>query len=160
MANWTLFSQPVIVYIYWEHFNIFIQTHNISEDIENEEVRKDVVNTIRLDLYNMVVLAHENQTILKAVATGSVPHEMRAVWKRLEQEAVKPEIIDHTLYGGHKREVSDMYVGFFTSGFSKEAVGQQPPKYFIQFFFSLFHPAPSLPRRRKTRCASASLTRC
>ena len=34
-------------------------------------------------------------------------------------------------------------LGFFTSGFSQEAVGQQPPKYFIHFSFLFFTPPPA-----------------
>ena len=33
--------------------------------------------------------------------------------------------------------------GFFTSGYSQEAVGQQPPKYFYPFLFYFFIPPPA-----------------
>ena len=90
-------NQQLRIYIYWDHSNIFVEAQNVAEEIDND-LGEDVWKRVRIDFHNLLTLAHENRKVCKAVAAGSVPPEMKAVWKKLEAEGVQTEILDRTLF--------------------------------------------------------------
>ena len=103
-------AQPVFVYIYWDHSNIFIEAQHIADEKESEQLGADVGRRVRLDFQNLLLLAHENRPIAKAVAAGSVPPEMKTVWEKLELAGVHTEIFARSLMGGSERNVPDLYL--------------------------------------------------
>ena len=102
--------RPVCVFIFWEHSNIFIEACNIAEETEMVELGEDVGKRLRIDFRHMLTIAHENRPVARAVAAGSVPPEMKAVWQQLEREGVSTEICDRSVMGGREREVPDLHL--------------------------------------------------
>ena len=99
-------QQPILVFIFWDHSNIYIEAHNIAEETECEELGDDVGRRVRIDFSHMLTLAHENRRVAKAVAARSVPPEMHAVWQKLEKARVATEIVDRSLMEGSKHNGS------------------------------------------------------
>ena len=63
-----------------------------------------------IDFPNLLLLAHENRPLARAIAVGSVPPAMKTVWRRLEQQGVETEIIDRSLMGESERNAPDLYL--------------------------------------------------
>ena len=103
-------ASAVYVYVYLDHSNIIIEARNIAKETESAELGTDVSRRLRLDFHNLMLLAHENRPVAKAVAAGSVPPEMKKVWSRLEKEGVQTEIFDRSEMGGSERNVPDLYL--------------------------------------------------
>ena len=103
-------APPVLVYLYFDHSNIVIEAKNIGQETESAELGGDVWRRLCLDFHNLMLLAHENRPLAKAVAAGSVPPDMQTVWNRLEQEGVQTEIFDRSEMGGSERNVPDLYL--------------------------------------------------
>ena len=78
------------VFIYWDQSNIFIGARDVAEEREGRSARYRV----RIDFKAMMRLAHADRTVEKAVAAGSVPPELRALWNRLEAAGVQVELFD------------------------------------------------------------------
>ena len=78
-------APAVLVYVYWDHSNIMLEAQNIAQETESAELGVDVGRRLHLDFHNLLLLAHENIPLVKAVAAGSVPPEMETMWNRLEQ---------------------------------------------------------------------------
>ena len=78
------------VFIYWDQSNIFIGARDAAEEREGRNARYRV----RIDFRAMMRLAHADRPVEKAVAAGSVPPELRALWNRLEAVGVKVELFD------------------------------------------------------------------
>ena len=72
-------QQPVLVCIYWDHSNIFIEAQNMADSLDKAEFGDDVAHRVRINFHNLLELAHENRKVEKAVAAGLVPPEMRDV---------------------------------------------------------------------------------
>ena len=97
------------MYIYWDHSNIIIEAQHIAEKTEAAALGLYVGRRIRIDFQNLLLLAHENRPVAKAIAVGSVPPAMKTVWRSLEQQGVQTEIVDRSLHGGSERNVLDLY---------------------------------------------------
>ena len=76
--------------MFWDHLNIFIEALYMVEETEME-LRADVGHRLHLDFNHMLLLGHANYPVAKAMAAGSIPPEMKAVWHRLEQAGVKTD---------------------------------------------------------------------
>jgi hypothetical protein len=78
------------VYIFWDNSNIFLgaQTTYKVKGIP-------LSGGIRIDFSNLFQLAQANRAISAAYCVGSVPPQLEAVWKNLEQSTgVKPELYE------------------------------------------------------------------
>ncbi len=78
------------VFIYRDHSNISIGARDIAEEREGRSARYRA----RIDFKAMVRLAHADRPVEKAVAAGSAPPELRALWNRLEAAGVQVELFD------------------------------------------------------------------
>ena len=78
------------VFIYWDNSNIFIGARAVAEEREGVQAR----HRVRISFKAMMRLAHADRPVEKAIAAGSVPPEMRALWNRLSAEGVQIELFD------------------------------------------------------------------
>ena len=78
------------VFVYWDNSNIFIGARAEAEEREGPAARYRV----RIRFKAMMRLAHADRPVEKAIAAGSVPPEMRALWNRLSAEGVAVELFD------------------------------------------------------------------
>ena len=101
---------PVFVYIYWDHSNIFIEAQQMAYEVDRKDFGDDVAYRVRINFHNLLELARENRTLVKAVAAGSVLPEMKNVWKSLRAEGVRTEIIDRSEMGGSEKEIPDLHL--------------------------------------------------
>ena len=101
---------PVYVYIYWDHSNIFIEAQNMAHEVDHKEFGDDVAYRVRINFHNLLELAREDRMLVKAVAAGSVPPEMKSVWKSLQAEGVRTEIIDRSEMGGSEKDIPDLHL--------------------------------------------------
>ena len=85
-----------------------IEAQHIAEDTEKDKYGDDVAFRLRLDFRNLIQLFQEDRAIRKAVVAGSVPPEMKDVWKQLEREGIRTEIIDKSQTGGAEHNLPDM----------------------------------------------------
>ena len=92
-------SLPIHLYVYWDYSNIFIEVQYIAQATE-KQYGEDVGYRVRLDFKNLMQLIRKDRQVIKAVAAGSVPPEMKEVWKQLQMEGVRTEIIDRSRRGG------------------------------------------------------------
>lgn len=84
------------VFIYWDNSNIFIGAQDVAVEREGETAR----SRVRIHFPNMLSLAHGGRTVMRAVAAGSVPPELRSVWNRLENSGVEVKLLERgTVYG-------------------------------------------------------------
>jgi hypothetical protein len=56
----------------------------------------------------MMELACEKRKVAKAVAVGSVPQEMKKVWKQMEEQGIRTEVIDRSEMGGSEKDLPDL----------------------------------------------------
>lgn len=77
-------------FIYWDNSNIFIGAQ--YEAVEREGVAARY--RVRIDFKAMMRLAHADRPVAKAIAAGSVPPELRALWNRLSAEDVDIQLFD------------------------------------------------------------------
>ena len=78
------------VFVYWDNSNIFIGARAVAEEREGVNTR----HRIRISFKRMMRLAHADRPVEKAIAAGSVPPEMRALWNSLSAEGVQIELFD------------------------------------------------------------------
>ena len=79
------------VFIYWDNSNIFIEAQRLAEE-RNDHV--DARFRVRIKFDNMLRLAHADRPLRKAMAAGSVPPELRQLWRQLEQRGVSVNLYD------------------------------------------------------------------
>ena len=89
------------VFIYWDNSNIFISACETAIEREGERARYRT----RVHFPNLIQLAHACRPVEKAVAVGSVPPELRAVWNRLEHENVRIELLERGEASGREQGV-------------------------------------------------------
>ncbi len=77
-------------FIYWDNSNIFVGAQ--AEAVEREGVATR--HRVRIDFKAMMRLAHADRPVKKAIAAGSVPPELRALWNRLTREGVEIQLFD------------------------------------------------------------------
>ena len=78
------------VFIYWDNSNIFFGARAEAEEREGLDAR----HRVRISFKAMLSLARAERPVEKALAAGSVPPEMRALWNRLSMEGVQIELFD------------------------------------------------------------------
>ena len=78
------------VFIYWDQSSMSIGARDAAEERKGRNARYRV----RIDFRAMVRLAHADRPVEKAVAAGSAPPELRALWNRLEAAGVQVELFD------------------------------------------------------------------
>ena len=78
------------VFIYWDNSNIFFGARAQAEEVEGKDAR----HRVRIHCKTMLRLAHADRPVERALAAGSVPPEMRALWNRLSAEGVQIELFD------------------------------------------------------------------
>ena len=78
------------VFIYWDNSNIFIGARAVAEEREGMNTR----HRVRISFKAMMRLAHAGRPVEKAIAAGSVPPELRALWNSLSAEGVAIELFD------------------------------------------------------------------
>lgn len=68
-----------LVYIYWDNSNIFIAAQYVAEEREGSEAKFQM----RINIQNLKKLATVNRPLQRAIAVGSIPPEMKAVWSEI-----------------------------------------------------------------------------
>jgi len=77
------------VYIFWDNSNVFISARRLALD------RDGILDSdIRIHFENLYKLASGGRKVRKAVAVGSVPPELRDVWRRLSEANVTIELYE------------------------------------------------------------------
>ena len=92
------------VFIYWDNSNIFHEAQRLAEE------RREGANAryrVRVNFDNMLRLAHADRPLKKALATGSVPPEMRQLWNRMESKGIEVQLFDHGNAGRGEQEMPD-----------------------------------------------------
>ena len=89
-------------FIYWDNSNIFHEAQRLAEE-RNEGAGARY--RVRIHFENLLRLAHADRAIEKALATGSVPPEMRQLWNRMESHGVDVRLLD---WGSPERSVQEM----------------------------------------------------
>ena len=76
--------------------------------IDREEFGDDAAYRVRINFHNIMMdFACEKRKVAKAVAAGSVPPEMKKVWKQMEQ-GIRTEVIDRSEMGGSEKDLPDL----------------------------------------------------
>ena len=78
------------VFIYWDNSNVFIGARAQAEEREGVSAR----HRVRISFKGMMRLAHADRPVEKAIAAGSVPPELRALWNSLSREGVEISLFD------------------------------------------------------------------
>jgi hypothetical protein len=73
------------IFIYWDNSNIFISSQSVAEMREGFGAR----SRFRVHFHNLLELARAGREVVHALAVGSIPPELRAVWNALENEGVQ-----------------------------------------------------------------------
>ena len=92
------------VFIYWDNSNIFHEAQRLAEE------RREGANAryrVRVNFDNILRLAHADRPLKKALATGSVPPEMRQLWNRMEGKGVEVQLFDRGSSGRGEQEMPD-----------------------------------------------------
>ncbi len=92
------------VFIYWDNSTIF---HGAQYFAEQRNDGPDARWRVRIDIENMLKLAHANRPMVKAVAAGSIPPEMSQLWNRLENMDVEVKIFDRGASDRGEQDVPD-----------------------------------------------------
>lgn len=79
------------VFIYWDNSNIFHEAQRLAEERERSPGARYLV---RVHFENLLRLAHADRPVEKALATGSVPPELRQLWNRMEAMGVAVRLFD------------------------------------------------------------------
>jgi hypothetical protein len=89
------------VFIYWDNSNVFISAQQLAIEREGEGARYRT----RIHFQNLLLLAHAQRPIERAIAVGSVPPELRHVWNRLENEGVTVQLLERGALEGREQGV-------------------------------------------------------
>ena len=92
------------VFIYWDNSNIFHEAQRLAEE------RREGANAryrVRVNFDNILRLAHADRPLKKALATGSVPPEMRQLWNRMESKGIEVRLSDRGDSGRGEQEMPD-----------------------------------------------------
>ena len=94
------------VFIYWDNSNIFHEAQRLAEE------RREGANAryrVRVNFDNILRLAHADRPLKKALATGSVPPEMRQLWNRMESKGGKSNCSTEATPGAANRKCPTGY---------------------------------------------------
>lgn len=84
------------VYIFWDNSNVFISAKGIA--LQRDGVLE--YPNVRIHFENLYKLASGGRRVKKAVAVGSVPPELKEVWRRLEGAGVTIELYERGAASG------------------------------------------------------------
>ena len=91
------------VFIYWDNSNIFYGAQDEAVEREGADARRRV----RINFKNLLRLAHADRPVAKALAAGSIPPPLRAVWNRLDAQGVEVHLFDRGAVERSEQEVPD-----------------------------------------------------
>ena len=92
------------VFIYWDNSNIFHEAQRLAKERrEGPSARYRV----RINVDNILRLAHADRPLKKAFAAGSVPPEMRQLWNRMESKGVEVHLFDRGDSARGEQEMPD-----------------------------------------------------
>ncbi len=92
------------VFIYWDNSNIFHEAQRLAQE------RREGPNAryrVRINVDNILRLAHADRPLKKAFAAGSVPPEMRQLWNRMESKGVEVHLFDRGESARGEQEMPD-----------------------------------------------------
>lgn len=92
------------VFIYWDNSNIFYEAQRFAEDRDEGPGARW---RVRINLDNMLRLAHADRVVEKAVAVGSVPPEMEQLWNRMENRGIEVRLFDRGSVDRSEQEMPD-----------------------------------------------------
>lgn len=89
------------IFLYWDNSNIFISAQGLAAEREGWGAR----SRVRIHFPSMIQLARRQRPIGPALAVGSVPPELRSVWKGLEAEGIEVQLFERGKLGGQEQGV-------------------------------------------------------
>lgn len=90
------------VYVFWDNSNIFHSAQQVAERKEGTYSR----NMLRLHFANLMKLAAAGRNVVKAVAVGSVPPDLQALWDRMKAETnINIELYERGASSGKEQAV-------------------------------------------------------
>ena len=92
------------VFIYWDNSNIF---HEAQRLVEEYEEGPDARYRVRINIPNLLRLAHADRPRQRVIAAGSIPPEMRGVWNRMEAEGVEVKLFDRGAPDRSEQDIPD-----------------------------------------------------
>ena len=95
------------VYIYWDNSNIFYEVQRLAEE-QNSTL--GVRDRVRINFDNLLCLAQADREMGRLIAAGSVPPEMKQLWKRMENKGVEVELFDRIVERNGGRETPDRFL--------------------------------------------------
>src|SRR5437870_5466773 len=72
-----------VVHIFWDHSNLFARMQDTCDDREGGGLEPGHRLDARLSFPAMFEFAHCGRKVEKAVAVGSIPPDLKALWERL-----------------------------------------------------------------------------
>ncbi len=79
------------VFIYWDNSNIFHSAQELAKDRNGEG---DAYYRLRIDFRKLYDLANAGRNVQKAIAAGSIPPSMTALWNVLEGQGIKVDLFE------------------------------------------------------------------
>ncbi|MGU9951764.1 MAG: NYN domain-containing protein [Gammaproteobacteria bacterium WSBS_2016_MAG_OTU1] len=95
------------VYIYWDNSNIFHEVQRLAEEQNGTPSARDRVH---INFDNLLCLAQADREMGRLIAAGSVPPEMKQLWKRMENKGVEVELFDRIVERNGGRETPDRFL--------------------------------------------------
>lgn len=95
------------VFVYWDNSNIFIEAQRLAGE---QEDRPEARYRVRIHFENLLRLAQADRPLVKAVAAGSIPPEMRNLWNRIENLGVETVLFDRGATDLPEQEVPDRFL--------------------------------------------------
>ncbi|MDE2846542.1 MAG: NYN domain-containing protein [Gemmatimonadetes bacterium] len=92
------------VFIYWDNSNIF---HSAQEVASERNGESDSYYRLRIDFRNLYKLASADRPVKKAIAAGSIPPAMTALWNVLEGQGIKVDLFQRGGDNPSEQEVPD-----------------------------------------------------
>ena len=92
------------VFVYWDNSNIFVEAQRLAEE---RDEGPNARYRVRVNFDNLLLLAHADRPLRKALAAGSVPPQMRQLWNRLENRGVSVKLYDRGDPGRSEQDMPD-----------------------------------------------------
>ncbi len=92
------------VFIYWDNSNIFHEAQRLAGE---REEGPNARYRVRIHFGHLLRLAQADRPLMKALAAGSVPPEMRQLWNRMESKGVEVQLFDRGAPERGEQEMPD-----------------------------------------------------
>jgi NYN domain len=89
------------VHVFWDNSNIFIEGQRYAEQKEGHAFS----GALRIHFDNLFRLATAGRKVGAGVCVGSVPPELRHLWRRLEQTGIEVELFERGAQTGREQGV-------------------------------------------------------